>query len=102
MEALGELMKSPWFWITIGITLLSGVAYRLYPQQTNQDMIPVIEDYQSSNVLDVVVFTEDKEEALKEIKNSYKEWEVLNEYYIEEKRAWVFRLVRKEINGGDK
>ena len=92
-----ELLKNPWVWVAIVGLVIGGFGYVMYPQDVNQNFTPTITDYNQSSILDVVVLTQDEKTALKEIEEKYPEYEVLSKFYMEEKRAWAFRL---QLKGG--
>lgn len=93
-----DLLKNPWVIALLVITIASGVSYIVYPQNTNVDYTKIIEEYQADEfgVVDVVLFTSDEQEALSIIAQRYPEYDIMEKFYVEKKKAWAFRLIKKQ------
>ena len=99
-DAIVEILKNPWFWFAVLGAAIGLVGYLIYPQtNTHTDYTQIANDYTSGNVsdvLDVIVFQQDHNKALAEMALKYPDYTIIEEAYLESKKAWFFRIVKRK------
>jgi len=85
--------------ILITSALAIGLAF-IYPYQPQrQEVLTQYEQMQDKTVIDVIVQVEDLEQAKNILTTKYDEYVIIEQYYLDNKKSWLFKLKKKE---GDK
>ncbi|NUU94842.1 hypothetical protein XO10_00730 [Marinitoga sp. 1135] len=90
---------SDWkLWIVIIASVLAvGLAF-VYPYQPQRQ--EVLQEYQNMSdqeIIDVIVPLENKDEALTYLAMKYDGYMIIEEYYIDNKKSWFFRLKKEGV-----
>ncbi|APT75069.1 MULTISPECIES: hypothetical protein [unclassified Marinitoga] len=90
---------SDWkLWIVIIASVLAVSLAFVYPYQPQRQ--EVLQEYQNMSdqeIIDVIVPLENKDEALTYLAMKYDGYMIIEEYYIDNKKSWFFRLKKEGV-----
>ncbi|WP_129408106.1 hypothetical protein [Marinitoga lauensis] len=92
-------MKDWKLWIILAATLAAVILGFVYPYQPQrQEVLQQYQNMQDNEIIDVVVQIEDKNRALQYLAMKYDGYTVIEEYYLDNKKSWFFRLEKEGDN----